>query len=398
MVYDVTQSPYNAVGDGATDDRAAIQSAIDDAETNGGGVVYFPQGTYLLDSTHPTVTGVALLIDNDNVLLQGFMKKLSILKLGEDLNISVVNFENCDNCGIEKLEIDGQRTLQTANSHGIRTGGSTNGLTIKDMFIHDVSSYGIGLQHGTLRDCLIDNVLIDSTGADGIDVKNMNDNNANNRMVNVTVKRAGRRSDLTGQASVDLRGPWNCTNIVILDFEDGATTCCQSGIRFRPGEANDTNGIGGHYSSLTNFYIEAGNTSTETVGVHINAYQVAVAGGVVLNTKTGVLVNQQECTISSVIAKGCNNGFMVEDSGEVSNGDRVMFSGCIARGNADSGFKIFTDECVLDGIAARGNTHGINLRTGSSKTVILGVSSSNSGNNLNVQSGGITYKAEELYT
>jgi hypothetical protein len=39
---------YGAVGDGATNDRAAIQSAIDAAEVDGG-TVYFPAGVYYLD-------------------------------------------------------------------------------------------------------------------------------------------------------------------------------------------------------------------------------------------------------------------------------------------------------------------------------------------------------------
>jgi hypothetical protein len=37
---------YGAVGDGATDDRRAIQRAIHSAETAGSGIVYFPPGTY----------------------------------------------------------------------------------------------------------------------------------------------------------------------------------------------------------------------------------------------------------------------------------------------------------------------------------------------------------------
>ena len=49
---------YKATGNGTTDDTAAIQSAIDEAGSNGGGVVYFPAGTYLV--TPSTTTGVAL--------------------------------------------------------------------------------------------------------------------------------------------------------------------------------------------------------------------------------------------------------------------------------------------------------------------------------------------------
>jgi Pectate lyase superfamily protein len=44
--FDVRNAPFNAVGDGVTDDRAAIQRAIDAARDAGGGEVYLSAGTY----------------------------------------------------------------------------------------------------------------------------------------------------------------------------------------------------------------------------------------------------------------------------------------------------------------------------------------------------------------
>jgi Pectate lyase superfamily protein len=46
-VHPADQSPYNAVGDGLTDDYQAIQKDIDDTSASGGGVVTLGAGTYL---------------------------------------------------------------------------------------------------------------------------------------------------------------------------------------------------------------------------------------------------------------------------------------------------------------------------------------------------------------
>lgn len=43
--FDVTT--YGATGDGTTNDTAAVQTALDAADTAGGGVVHFPRGTYI---------------------------------------------------------------------------------------------------------------------------------------------------------------------------------------------------------------------------------------------------------------------------------------------------------------------------------------------------------------
>ena len=43
---------YGALGDGQTNDTAAIQRAIDACAGSGGGTVYLPPGTYISGSLH----------------------------------------------------------------------------------------------------------------------------------------------------------------------------------------------------------------------------------------------------------------------------------------------------------------------------------------------------------
>jgi len=50
QIVDVTQDPYNAKGDGKTDDTEALQRALD-SHPNGNYIIYLPKGTYLISRT-----------------------------------------------------------------------------------------------------------------------------------------------------------------------------------------------------------------------------------------------------------------------------------------------------------------------------------------------------------
>ena len=56
--YNVKASPYNATGNGTTDDTVAITAAINAAIAGGGGTILFPQGTYLTSSPLPFAPGI----------------------------------------------------------------------------------------------------------------------------------------------------------------------------------------------------------------------------------------------------------------------------------------------------------------------------------------------------
>lgn len=58
LIYNITA--FGAIGDGKTDDTIAIQKAINAAESNGGGTVVFPPGTYLAASNINASDNVAI--------------------------------------------------------------------------------------------------------------------------------------------------------------------------------------------------------------------------------------------------------------------------------------------------------------------------------------------------
>lgn len=378
---------YGAVGDGTTDDCQAIQDAIDACELAGGGTVYFPKGNYLLATSVPVTlqasplvtTPACLVIGANHVTLQGDGRGLSVIKLANNTNAQMVAFGGATNLAIKDLELDGNRANQTGSWAGIYTYASITDFLVRDVFVHDTSGYGVGLQHGTLKDVDLQNILIEDTGSDGLDIKNGDVTDTNNRMSNVTVRRAGLNTSLSGQACIDLRGQWNMTNIIVEDYNNSSARCT-AGIRFRTGPSENPT-VGAMWSTLTNFYIK-GTVDSTVNGITAEAYQVQIVGGQILNCGKGILFNGPEVGVGDVTARECGYGFFMDTD---SNGTNL--TGCTARSNSNAGFYVKSDGCTIIGLQSRGNAYGISLQSTSQNTVLSGVSTTNSTSNLYTESG-----------
>lgn len=88
----VMSAPYNAVGDGSTDDTSAIQAAIDDAEASGR-IVFLPKGTFRITST--------LVINTTGTVLRGAGRGSTILSFqGSNVDAIHISASYCEVSGI----------------------------------------------------------------------------------------------------------------------------------------------------------------------------------------------------------------------------------------------------------------------------------------------------------
>ena len=83
-IYNVKNAPYNAKGDGTSDDTPAFEAAIAAAETAGSGIVYAPAGTYVITKI--------LRIKKNNIILRGAGRDLTILNFTKSLQKIYGNF------------------------------------------------------------------------------------------------------------------------------------------------------------------------------------------------------------------------------------------------------------------------------------------------------------------
>jgi len=123
LVYNVRD--YGAVGDGTTDDTAAIQAAIDAANTAGGAVVFLPTGTYNISSA----PGLAL---KEGVVLVGAGTHSTTIKQ----SYWPGSFKAFINAQGTYTDADQTTLTADANTGDITlTVASTSGINVDDYFL-----------------------------------------------------------------------------------------------------------------------------------------------------------------------------------------------------------------------------------------------------------------------
>jgi hypothetical protein len=325
------------LGDGTTENTAAINAAIAAANAAGGGTVFIPAGSFTVINT---ATSDAIIMAS-NVRLMGAGIGATTLTLGNAQEAQVISIASDNDVEVCDLSINGNRANQTTQVHGIRLSETTRCI-IQRVKITDAEHYGIGAQAGTMKDVTIKDVSIINVGGDGIDFKNDDDDNSNIVIDNVLVDGWGLNTALTVQAGVDIRGPAKLSRIHCRN--PGDTDC--RGIRFRPGELLDANGLGGHESTLSQFLLEmSGATAT---GLSIEARSVYASQGIIKGTMAlGVYMNDDRPVLNQIEVRGAGIGFHFDALGGGFDARRGLATNCFALSCTTNSYKFTADDCSL---------------------------------------------------
>lgn len=129
----VSVKDFGAVGDGVTDDTAAIQAAIN--SLTGGGCVEFPSGTYLTTGVTLPASPRISLSGTDNVWLKAAPTATTVLKLLGDISRS-------GNRSVTGINIDGN---SVASVIGFSSGTATSAALYVDVKDMQVKRCSVGI-------------------------------------------------------------------------------------------------------------------------------------------------------------------------------------------------------------------------------------------------------------
>lgn len=199
---EVNVKSFGASGSGQTDETEFIQRAIDFQSQRGGGKIYFPKGTYLVDAMKSVILkdNIDLVFEKGAVLqaLPNNGEIYEVLELRDVKNVNILGF----------LEIRGER-----DSHLGSTGQWGFGISIR-------GSNNINVENVKISDCWGDGIYIGSTPKQNY-----------NRNINIInpILNNNRRQGISVISAIDL----NIINAVITNTNG---TPPQSGIDIEPND------------------------------------------------------------------------------------------------------------------------------------------------------------------
>ncbi|MBS1868192.1 MAG: hypothetical protein JSS99_00855 [Actinobacteria bacterium] len=223
--YNVQSAPYEARGDGSTDDARAIQEAINAANGAGGGIVYFPAGTYVVGTTLTLYSRIYLVgagVDATRLRLRARANTDLVKSSGYDEAVGTGLIERgIEFAGLIDLTLEGNSRENTSGT-GLKHYGRC--LVVRNATISYCAEKGISSERGIggeQMEAQVSGLVVRDCGGDGI----------------------------------DWRGPHDSVFVNVH-----AIRCAGTGIRVRGGTGSVRGGYGGAGTMFLNTHVWGGGT------------------------------------------------------------------------------------------------------------------------------------------
>ena len=331
---------YGAIGNGIADDAMAIQNAMAAATAAGGALVFFPHGTYLVNS------GTGFSTSSSGVTIQGEGSNASQISIGSSFTGTSLFTWTGNYGGVRDLSIIGSSTTTTSNpaAHGVTVSGGQTFRVVSSTFLN-INGYAIraiGTASQTLHGGMLDNVKIQSC-AGGVYIISDSTNTAANFMISNLFTRflgvnSGANANLDG---IHIEDSWDVMMQNVMPWMNATVGGTGAALRIKGNCAatfiENLDALGPQTG--TNVVIESGTNG--------DPQNVQIAGGVIQQGGVGLSIT------------GSSNQIRVRNMRILNNQTHNIVVSSNGTGSTGG---IYIDQCAISqgGAGAAGTNYDIN--------------------------------------
>tara|TARA_Y100000593_G_scaffold92968_1_gene186202 strand:+ start:505 stop:2778 length:2274 start_codon:yes stop_codon:yes gene_type:complete len=351
---------YGADPFGVDDSTNAIQRAINDAADMGGGIVFFPPGTFLVSDDDSDDIVIEL---KANVTLLGSGNFASMISLDDNVNADVLYGVDIPGVCVRDLLIDGNSANNSTGSaiRLLADALSINRVKIQNVEIQTPAEHGIFFEHGDglyiFQDNIIENLLILKPGGDGIRFDDAHERTSRTTISSVRIE---RNTDGNG---LQLHGHEFLVSDVTVIGLSGATN---AGIDYPEGSQ----------SVFSNIRVEGTATTLDDDagrGIRLGETESITICGMTANDLGDALHldGALSTSIVGVVSKDCYHGIRTLTNSGVRTTESTTVSGCTSTG-CFQGIKIGTSKATtITGCNSRGNDEGLRVLSTAVDTTVV---------------------------
>lgn len=335
----------------------------------GGGKILFTRSLYQVhmdesdfSSSAANLRVAALCIPYDNVILSGQgWNSTTIQAWATNSAYGVIQWSKAPlqngvtkvhGVGLHNICIDGNYHGDFTPASYVRqtegiVGAGIECLSINNLKVKNCSHYGMGLQNGGYKGCIIDGYWSENTGADGIDIKDNGSVSRAFQLSNIFVFNFGQLDEPNNPwAAVDVMSiAPKVSNVYVSDFGD--VGCPGAGVRIKQGPIGSLDGRGSsawaNVSDITVVQNKFGAAYTTLIGLHIkapfvnfnNIVAIGYEGG---RLKNGVWIEERHSRGSNIQIANAEDGLSVtgstsgtSDGRQYGDGDDTVINGLVCR-------------------------------------------------------------------